>query len=225
MKQSVNQYSMLLKSSSSHAIAATFLAVFMTGCGGDSASDSGQVVNYVELPTTFTSFYCPDEGVGEENCVLYNPVNPYARAAVNATNPETNVVYKWELNDEPQSILSKFYLWATVHAVEPQGENQFYAAENLHRLFSQEGNVSVQEQAKKGYRSLLDNFFGSVTFTGPANNQVENLLRNWVGDRLVNPSRSGLPQLFDSQSLAIDALKEWGYAFEEGTGNISKITD
>lgn len=217
MKNITIQYGQLAKSKAFHAIAASLVAVSLVGCGGDSGVDSGEVVNYVELPTdAFTSLYCPEIGVGEETCVLYDPVNPYVRASV------TDVT-KWDLADDAPSFKSKFYLWATALVRNPQGENQFYTADSLHNIYKEEGSTLAQEQAKKGYRAVLDNFYGSVTFTGPVNAQTENLLRDWVSDRLVNPV--GLPQLYDDQSLAIQALEDWGYSYDEATRMISKASE
>lgn len=217
MKNITIQYGQLAKSKAFHAIAASLVAVSLVGCGGDSGVDSGEVVNYVELPTdAFTSLYCPEIGVGEETCALYDPVNPYVRASV------TDVT-KWDLADDAPSFKSKFYLWATALVRNPQGENQFYTADSLHNIYKEEGSTLAQEQAKKGYRAVLDNFYGSVTFTGPVNAQTENLLRDWVSDRLVNPV--GLPQLYDDQSLAIQALEDWGYSYDEATRMISKASE
>lgn len=217
MKYSTIQYCQLAKSKAFHTLAISLMAFSLAGCGGDSGVDSGEVVNYVELPTDeFTSLYCPEIGIGEETCVLYDPVNPYVRASV------TDIT-KWDLSDDAPSFKSKFYLWATALVRNPQGENQFYAADSLHNIYREEGSVLAQEQAKKGYRAVLDNFYGSVTYTGPVDAQTENLLRNWVTDRLVDPV--GLPQLYDDRSLAIQALDDWGYLYDAGTATISKKTD
>lgn len=207
------------KSNSLRALAVSLMAVSLIGCGGDSGYDSGKVANYVEFPTTLTSFYCSEEGVGEENCVLFNPVNPYARAAVNSTNPETNTIYKWEFTNQAQSDVARFYLWATAHAQSASGENQFYTANSLHKIFSSDGNGLAQEQAKKAYRSLLDNFFGSETFA--ANGVDKYLLRNFVADALVQPA-NGLNQLYGTQSAALQAIDDWGYIYDAATTTISK---
>ena len=215
MKALINQYSQSAKSKACYAFAASFVVVALAGCGG-AASDNGQVVNTVELPTgPLTYLYCPDIGVGEETCVLEDPANAYARSAINGTT-------KWDLATAAPSPLAKFYLWATAHVRDAQGENQFFAAESLHSVFSQEGSVLAQEQAKRGYRSLLDNFYGSVVFTGPVEAQTSNLLRNWVADRLVNPASAGLSQLYDSQSAALQAIDDWGYLYDANTTTISK---
>lgn len=216
MKKLINQYSQLVKSKACYSVAAALMAVSLAGCGGDTASDNGQIVNTVELPTdAFTYLYCPEVGVGEESCVLYDPVNPYARADISDTT-------KWDLATDAPSSKSRFYLWATALVRNAQGENQFYTADSLHNIFNEEGSVLARDQAKKGYRAVLDNFYGSVTFTGPETAQVENLLRNWTADRLVNPSNAGLPQLYATQSEALQALDEWGYLYDANTATISK---
>ena len=129
MKYSTNQYCQFAKSKAFHAFAVSLMTVSLAGCGGDSGVDSGQVVNYVEHPTgEFTSLYCPEIGVGEETCVLYDPVNPYVRASVTNTT-------KWDLADDAPTYKSKFYLWATALVRDPQGENQFYTALSLHNIY------------------------------------------------------------------------------------------
>jgi hypothetical protein len=214
--------SQLAKSKAFRALALSLVTASLIGCGGDSGQDSGQVANFVELPTTFTSFYCPDEGVGEENCVLYNPVNPYARASINSTNPQTDTIYKWEFNNQTQSDAARFYLWATAHAQSASGENQYYTANSLHKIFTNDGNTAAQEQAKRAYRSLLDNFFGSETFA--ANGVDKYLLRNFVGDALVQPG-NGINQLFADADAAKAALTSWGYVYDTATTTMSKITN
>ena len=214
MKILLNKHSSRTKKKLSYAAFAAIFSLTLAGCG-DAASDNGQVVNTVELPTTFTSFYCADEGVGEENCVLYNPANPYARSAINTTT-------KWDLAGVSQSNTALFYLWATAHARDAQGENQFYTADSLHKIYMQEGSTDARDQAKRAYRSVLDNFYGSVTFDG---NQNQFLLRNWTADRFVNPGNAGLSQLYATQSEALQALDEWGYLYDANTATISKKTN
>lgn len=210
MKNLLNQ---LIKSKTCNAIAVSVLLVSIAGCG---ASDHGQVENTVAFPTgTLASLYCDDIGVGEETCVLDDPANPYARSVVVGDA-------KWDLNDFAPSTLSKFYLWATAHVRDPQGENQFFAADSLHRMFLEDSNALAQEQAKRAYRVVLDDFFGSVTFDVSENSF---LLRNWVADRFVSPSNASLPLLYDNQSLALQALDDWGYLYDFNTSTISRKTD
>jgi len=216
MNKLTKQYSQLLKTRSLRVIAASLMAVSLAACLGDSGADNGQVVNTVELPTdAFTYLYCPEVGVGEENCVLFDPGNPYVRASVTDDT-------KFQLADDAPSAKSRFYLWSTALARNPRGENQFYTADSLHSIFSLEASVLAQDQAKKAYRSVLDNFFGSVTFSEAG---VSFLLRNFVADRIVNPGNAGLPQLYASQPLALQALDEWGYLYDANTATISKKTD
>lgn len=127
----------------------------LTGCGGGSG---GQVVNTIELPqSTYLNLYCPSVGIADEECILFDPENPYARAAITDAT-------KWDLADASPSAKSDFYLWATALAKNPTGENQYYTALSLHKLFTQGGSELAREQAKKAYRSLLDNYFDSVTY-------------------------------------------------------------
>lgn len=215
MKALINQYSQTAKSKAFSVFAASFMAVTLAGCGG-AASDNGQILNTVQLPTgPLTYLYCPDIGVGEETCVLDDPANAYARSAINGTT-------KWDLATAAPSPLAKFYLWATAHVRDAQGENQFYVAESLHHIVAQEGSGLAQDQAKRAYRALLDNFYGSVTFTGPVNAQISHFLRDWVADRLVQPESFGLPQLYDTQSAALQAIDDWGYLYDANTTTISK---
>ncbi len=216
MKTLLNQYSQLVKTKTLYALAASLMAVTMSGCGG-SAADNGQIITQVQLPTdAFSYLYCPEVGVGEEGCVLEDPANVYSRSAV------TDVT-KWLLLDDIDGMASKkpmFYLWATALARLPSGENQFYTAQTLHTIFSLEQSELARDQAKKAYRSLLDNFYGSVTFDSTG--QIQYFLRDWTADRIVNPATAGLPQLFDSQAVAIQALNDWGYEYNTNTAMISK---
>lgn len=213
MTKLMKQYSQRLKAQSLHVAIASFLVVSLPGCGGDSGADNGQIVNTVVLPTdAFTYLFCPEVGVGEENCVLFDPGNPYVRASVSDAT-------KFKLASDAPSAKSRFYLWSTALARNARGENQYFVADSLHTIFRDESSPLAQDQAKKAYRSVLDNFFGSVTFSEAG---VSFLLRNFVADRIVNPGNAGLPQLFASQPLALQALDEWGYLYDADTATISK---
>lgn len=222
MKQLQNQHSMSLKCGVFKLISAVIIAAFISGCGGDSASDNGQIVSDIRLPTgPFNSLYCPDIGVGDENCVLYDPSNPYVELGLNNTT-------KWDYSDQANTITdpesarkSSFYVWATILAKAPEGENQFYTADSLHRIFVEEGSTVAQAQAIRAYRAVLDNFYGSVTYDA---NQNDFQLKDWVGDRLVLPA-GGLTQLFADQTAAEQALNDWGYIYNTGTRTMSKATN
>ena len=133
---------------------AAILAFLMTACGGG----DGVEVNEVKLPLDYTlNLYCPNAGIADNTCILDDPENPYARSLVND-------VTKWELYEDSPSAKSDFYLWATALARNPIGENQYYTALSLHDLYTQGGSEVARDQAKRAYRSLLDNYFNSLTF-------------------------------------------------------------
>ncbi|MGD8236484.1 MAG: hypothetical protein PVJ65_10070, partial [Chromatiales bacterium] len=127
----------------------------LAACGG---SEGGYEVDQVELPVDYTlNLYCEDAGIADSRCILDDPENPYARSLV---NNET----KFELYDNSPSAKSDFYLWATALARAPIGENQYYTALSLHDLYTQGGSEVARDQAKRAYRSLLDNYYDSLTF-------------------------------------------------------------
>ena len=122
--------------------------------------DSGEVQNSVQLPVdSVLNFRCEDEGVFPEDCVLDNPENPYVSVAVTEDN-------KFDLADAAPSAKSRYYLWATALArgAGLQGENQFYTAVSLHEVYGESGSPTTRDQARKAYRSVLDNFFLAPTF-------------------------------------------------------------
>ncbi|MGB1310829.1 MAG: hypothetical protein ACPG47_06430 [Leucothrix sp.] len=215
MKNLLNQYPKLIKSKASYAAAISFLLVAVTGCGG-AASDSGQIVNQLAMPTgAIESLYCPNVGINDEACVLFDPANVYERSAVTSAT-------KFGLSDDATSSKARFYLWATAQARDPQGENQYLVAENLHRNFSEEGSTIARDQAIRAYRSVLDNFYDSKFFTGPVGNQTANPLKDWSAGRIVNPGDAQLPLLFDTRSDALKAIDDWGYLYDFNTKTISK---
>ena len=122
--------------------------------------DGGQIQNTVQLPVdSVLNFRCEDEGVFPEDCVLDNPENPYVSVAVTEDN-------KFDLANEAPSAKSRYYLWATALArgVGLQGENQYYTAVSLHEVYGESGSPTTRDQARKAYRSVLDNFFLAPSF-------------------------------------------------------------
>jgi hypothetical protein len=133
---------------------AASLGVLLVGCKGGGGSSN----NTVALPVDYAlNLWCLDEGININTCVLDNPNNPFANSVVNAGN-------KFDLYNTSPSAKTDFYIWATALARSRTGENQYYTALSLHDLFSQGGSQVAREQAKRAYRSQLDNFFDSVTF-------------------------------------------------------------
>ena len=219
MKILFNKRSQALKSKAFVLAAGVALVLGLTGCGGEGA-DSGEVSNTVDLPLDYAlNLYCPEMGIADEKCILNDPDNAYARSIIND-------VTKWDLAGNSPSAKSDFYLWGTAQAKSPRGENQYYTAVALHKLFTQGSSELAREQAKKAYRSVLDNYFGSVTFytfnTPTGELVIPQSLRNLVGDNLYNPGGNNLSQLYDSQARVLEAFGEWGYFYDTSNGLITK---
>jgi len=133
------------------------IASLLTGCGGGGGGGTpvGQTVS-LPLDSQLTLF-CPSVGIATEKCILNDPQNPYSISSVNETN-------KWTLSDSSPSAKSRFYVWGTAMANVPIGENQYYTALSLHQLYTEGKSENARAQAKLAYRSLLDNYFDSLTF-------------------------------------------------------------
>ena len=140
-----------------------------SGCDGRSNSD-GLVINQIVLPTdTLLNLGCAEVGINDEGCVLEDPENPFVFVPIpefDVNNPDAQTKFDLfvSIPAGPTGAKARFYLWATALARNPSGENQYYTALALHELFDANQDPLIQAQALKAYRSVLDNFFGSVTF-------------------------------------------------------------
>ena len=108
------------------------MALLVAGCGVD--NDDGDVVDTIALPTDDTAplrLECENVGIYTESCVLDDPNNPYAGVIVSEDT-------KFELGADTPSATAAFYLWATALAngAGAPGENQFFVALNLQRLWA-----------------------------------------------------------------------------------------
>lgn len=222
----------------------------LAGCGGPS-SGSGQVIGTVEdledntnpdgtvdedivtdgkivLPSdTLLNLYCADVGIAADTCVLEDPENPYRETATrefDPNNPDADT--KFELANAlpagPTGAKARFYLWATAQARFPRGENQYYTALALHELFTAAGDPIIQAQALKAYRSVLDNFFGSVTFfeccadQDPDNQPVpfSGRLNKLTADNLYRTSATNYARLIPGGPiLTLAVISDWGYTY------------
>ena len=219
-------------------VALTFSGSLVLLSAGCSEIDSGEIVNGIELPTNDSTmnFYCANEGIFEETCVLDNPENPYARVAITAddgiddpdepVDPPQDTNDKFFLSDSAPSAKARYYVWATALAkgVGLQGENQYYTAIALQELYAENGSPTTRDQAEYAYRSVLDNYFLSVTyFTGDVDG-VETVyavpLKDLTGQNLHTPVPP-LGFLYEDTLFALETMSEWGYIYDETLRKVS----
>lgn len=232
------------------ALSTTAMMLLSAGC---TEIDGGEIRNTVVLPTdSIVNFACANEGVFDETCVLDNPANPYVNVTITEPREEepgdeckniADPTSKFTLSDGDEdnglspapSSKSKYYVWATALArgVGLQGENQYFTAFYLHALYAESGSPTTREQALKAYRSLLDNYFSSVTFDkfpiGPNPDcpgfdlevKVAAALKDRVGENLYAPTDAALIPLFASPDLALNEISDWGYIYDPDTGIMS----
>ena len=206
-------------------LVALALSVFAIGGCESPGEGDGQVINAIVLPTdTLLNLACADAGIGFELCILEDPENPFALVATpefNVNNP--NARTKFDLANNipagPTGAKARFYLWATALARFPSGENQWYTARALHELFDANSDPLIQEQALKAYRSVLDNFWGSVTFftcCGGVSFSVN--LNGKTADDLYRTDATGFVRLIPGDPLNAQALMaQWGYTYRPAT--------
>ena len=208
-------------------------ALIVTGCSEGTDDRDGENINRIVLPTDVVlDLACENVGVFPENCVLEDPENPFVNVPIiefDVNNPGGD--NKFELFNSippgPTGAKARFYFWATALARRPSGENQFYTALALHELFDANSNILeqdelIREQALKAYRSVLDNFFGSVTvFTccpgaSPDGEPVPFPvgLSELTADILYRTEGRDLLRLVDGDPiLVLSLLLEWGYDY------------
>ncbi len=204
-------------------------ALFTHGCESPGSGD-GTIINTIVLPTdTLLNLACADVGINGEQCVLEDPENPFVSTPIVEFIDADTPGNKFELFESipagPTGAKARFYFWATALARRQSGENQFYTALALHELWDLNSDPIVQEQALKAYRSVLDNFFGSVTvFTcceevrppddprGPVAFPVG--LNELTADNLFRTDATGFRRLVEGDSiLVIELLLQWGYQY------------
>lgn len=204
--------------------AAIGLALFLAGCGSPGSGD-GRVITTIELPTdTLLDLNCAEAGVFPEPCILTDPQNPFRDVTVaefNVNDPDADT--KFDLANQipagPTGAKARFYLWATALARFPSGENQWYTARALHELWDAAEDPIIQAQALKAYRSVLDNFFGSVTFFECCGGvSFPSTLNELTADNLYRPESTGFEPLVPDPPLQVLSLiGEWGYTYRPAT--------
>lgn len=209
----------------------------LAGCNEERSDDDGTVINAIVLPTDVVlDLACENVGVYPETCVLDDPQNPFAQTTIiefDVNNPDAD--NKFDLFNSippgPTGAKARFYFWATALAKRPSGENQFYTALALHELYDANSNVLsqdelIRQQALKAYRSVLDNFFGSVTvFTccpaaSPDGEPVPFSipLNELTADNLYRTDATGFLRLIPGDPiLVLSELLDWGYSYQPAT--------
>jgi hypothetical protein len=205
----------------------------LLGCSSP-GGDDGIVVNEIVLPTdTLLNLYCIDVGINTETCVLDDPENPYRKTATREFNPndpdaETKFALFEKIPLGPTGAKARFYLWATALARFPSGENQYFTALALHELWDAAGDPIIQVKALQAYRSVLDNFFGSVVFfeccegliPGEPNRPVpfSVTLNELTADNLYRTEATGYARLIPGDPLLTQAvIASWGYTYRPAT--------
>lgn len=209
----------------------------IASCNSERDEKDGVVINAIVLPTDVVlNLACENVGIAGETCVLGDPENPFVTTAIIEFDPNNpGADNKFDLFNSipagPTGAKARFYFWATALARRPSGENQFYTALALHELFDANSNVLSQDelvraQALKAYRSVLDNFFGSVTvFTccpgaSPVGEPVAFAipLNELTADNLYRTAATGYRRLVDGDPiLVLELFVDWGYAYQPAT--------
>jgi hypothetical protein len=207
------------------------------GCSSPSDTD-GEVINGIVLPTDVVlNLACENVGIYPENCVLGDPENPFITTTIvefDENNPRQDDKFDLlaTLPEGPAGAKARFYLWATALARRPSGENQWYTAKALHELFDANSNVLstdelAREQALKAYRSVLDNFWGSLTFFEfdlCAPDEFGDLIKfpaqlnEQVGDNLFRFDSTGFKALIEGGDIRVlELIGIWGYTYRAAT--------
>ena len=230
----------LPRSETSWCLLLAWLLLALASCsspGGDdgtvvgSFDDEGNpTADEIALPTdTLLNLRCADVGIFPEICVLDDPENPFLKVETREFNPndpdaETKFALVEKIPPGPTGAKARFYLWATALARFPSGENQYFTALALHELWDAAGDPIIQEQALAAYRSVLDNFFGSVVFfeccagliPGAPDRPVpfSVTLNELTADNLYRTDATGFARLVPGDPLLTQSvISGWGYTY------------
>lgn len=136
----------------------TTLPVLFVGLGACEVPapeyEYGVVLGDLEL-----ELFSENVGVFPDTSVLYDPNNPFRDGVTGDMKFQI-------LDDGP---IAGFYVFATVLAREPTGENQYYTANQLQQVFAlglaeADELALVRDLAIRGYQNVLDVFTGAVTY-------------------------------------------------------------
>ncbi|NND60460.1 MAG: hypothetical protein HKN49_09360 [Gammaproteobacteria bacterium] len=212
--------------------------LLIAGCN-EPDNNEGVVISSTPLPVdTILNLSCEDVGIFTETCVLDDPANPFIDTAIVEFDVNNEDAFnKFELANAipagPEGAKARVYFWATALARRPNGENQWYTARAFHELYDAQiqvtgfGDPIIQAQALRAYRSVLDNFFGSVTFfeccgnINPSGDPVPFSvpLNELTADHLYRTESTGWARLVPGDPLLTQSLlAEWGYTYQPATG-------
>ncbi len=235
----------------SFALLLGLVVALTTGCEPDD-SDGEILAAILSLPTDneLSLVDCPDAGVyldpddpefTDNSCILNDPRNPYRRAIITEFDVNTGEDgNKFEFLDDIAVLRpsaagggakSRVYLWATALAKRSSGENQWYAANALHELWTTQPPGSrdplLRAQVLKAYRSIFDNYFSETTFFDfPLGDPISVLVRKLAANDLLCPTTT-LNDLFEDpdpasppqvrqagRSFVVEGLlADWGYTY------------
>ena len=202
------------------------------GCSSERDANDGAVINSIVLPTDVVlNLACADVGIADETCVLDDPENPYASTTItefSVDDPGNKFDLFNAIPPGPTGAKARFYFWATALARRGSGENQFYTALALHELFDANSNALskdelIRAQALKAYRSVLDNFFSSVTVfsccpgASPDGEPVQFAvpLNELTADVLFRTDATPWRRLVEGDPiLVLELFVEWGYTYQ-----------
>lgn len=171
---------MLSKQFIKTATAGAIGALVLAGCGSSGSDGEEEIITEIVLPNDLElDLACADAGIAGETCILEDPDNPFRSIIIrefDVNNPgaENKFDIANSIPDGQEYAKARFYFWATALARRPSGENQYATAQALHELLDAQilaesnpaylGDPNIRAQALRAYRSVLENFFGSVTF-------------------------------------------------------------
>lgn len=132
------------------------LVAFM-GCYEDAEFEYGERFN-----GRLYQVYDGTEGIHPSQAVLEDELNPF-RLAVPFDDT------KWDIQGSTSGPVLQFYSWASILALQPTGEHQFYTALSLQGIYDEglapdEELSQVRDMAVAAFQSVLDNFPDAVTY-------------------------------------------------------------
>lgn len=143
-------------------------------------------------------------GAYPDDSVIGDSANPFAHAT-------PGLETRWDIESYGDPVAA-FYSWATLLVREPTGENQFYAALNLQRIYqvgrADEADLSaVRDLAIAGYTALLESFPESVTYDATGT----------IAFNLATPAYQGIVELGG-------VPRGWTLVVTEGEGRVAVKT-